>query len=759
MTPVTSTILRRVLSDVVFEKLVSYWQELAKTNSNNTILLTDEFGVNDRTNYPLQVKRDRFSLLLSPQGNALLRGRPLASDYDVSIIVDNQLITEFLTEIDCSDQIVLKQPVISEQQSHFQDQIILKVIDIILPEQLKKEAFFHAETTSKNSNSVAIEAALYQQIAQERLLSQVIAQIRQSLELSTILETAVTEVRRFLQVDRLVIYQFSEPHLTALQSVNSRTLYGEVTYESRISNAIPSLLHLITENDCFTQVPHYQEKYLNGQVVAIDQVSTAYSSSFCLVDLLQKYQIEAKLIAPILVKGKVWGLLIAHQCSHQRQWQKNEISFLGQIGEHLAVAIYQAQLYAEVQHQKNTFEKRVIERTQELRDALLAAQAASHLKSEFLDNISHELRTPLTCVIGLSGTLLHWFEQEKSLSLQKQQAYLKMIQDSGKKLMDLINDIIELSQLESGKAALNFQIFSIYNLAQTVLERLAEEAHNKQIKLELDFQIDQKHDQLCADPDRIQQILLHLLSNGIKFTPEQGSVILRIWEEKKQVVFQVEDTGVGIEPDQFIFLFEAFKQLDSTRQRSYEGSGLGLALSKQLVELHGGSIDVESIKGKGSIFTIFIPIQSPDKAKELIPVTIEPEPPKLFNSGVVVLERNEEVATLICELLTAAGYQVIWLIDSSMVIKQIELLQPGIVLIDRDFDDVKLISKILKRSQYLSSIKIIVLKDNVSVEEEQAYLESGVDAFLPKPLHPDALLQQLNVLINDENGIPTDTIN
>ncbi|MEB3310191.1 MAG: ATP-binding protein [Snowella sp.] len=759
MTPVTSTILRRVLSDVVFEKLVSYWQELAKTNSNNTILLTDEIGIDDLINYPFQVKRDRFSLLLSPQGNALLRGQPLTSGYDVSIIVDNQLITEFLTEIECSDQINLKQPIISEQQSHFQDQLLLKVVDIILPESLKKEAFFHTEAINKNSNSIAIEAALYQQIAQERLLSQVIAQIRQSLEVSTILETAVTEVRRFLQVDRLVIYQFSEPHLTPFQSVNSRTIYGEVTYESRISNAIPSLLHLVTENDCFTQVPHYQEKYLNGQVVAIDQVGTAYSSSFCLVDLLQKYQIEAKLIAPILVKGKVWGLLIAHQCSHQRQWQKNEISFLGQIGEHLAVAIYQAQLYAEVQHQKNTFEKRVVERTQDLRDALLAAQAASHLKSEFLDNISHELRTPLTCVIGLSGTLLHWFEQERSLSLQKQQAYLKMIQDSGKKLMGLINDIIELSQLESGKAALNFQIFSVYNLAQTILERLQGEAQSKQIHLQLDFQMDLKHDQLCADPERIQQILLHLLGNGLKFTPERGSVILRIWEEKKQIIFQVEDTGVGIEQDQFIFLFEAFKQLDSTRQRSYEGSGLGLALTKQLVELHGGSIDVESIKGKGSIFTIFIPVQSVDKISELVPVSLEPETPTLFNSGVVVLERNEEVATLICELLTAADYQVIWLIDSSIAIKQIELLQPGIVLIDRDFEDVKIMSKILKRSQYLKSIKIVVLNDNLPLEEEQAYLASGVDAFLPKPLQPDALLQQLNTLINHDAEGLTETTN
>jgi len=287
-------------------------------------------------------------------------------------------------------------------------------------------------------STIPLEAALQQQISQERLLSQVIAQIRQSLELPVILETTVTEVRQFLQVDRLVIYQFVDTSFVTINPPKGRNNYGQITYESRVSDNIPTVLELTTENDCFTDIPQYLEKYLNGQVIAVNEVEKAYSSSYCLINFLQQYQIAAKLIAPILVQGKVWGLLIAHQCFHPRQWQENEVNFLRQIGEHLAVAIYQAQLYAEVQNQKDTFEKRVIERTKELRDTLLASQSASRLRSEFIDNISHELRTPLTCVIGLSGTLLHWFNQEKSLPIEKQQLYLKMIQDSGKKLMELI---------------------------------------------------------------------------------------------------------------------------------------------------------------------------------------------------------------------------------------------------------------------------------------------------------------------------------
>ena len=607
-------------------------------------------------------------------------------------------------------------------------------------------------------STIPLEAALQQQISQERLLSQVIAQIRQSLELPVILETTVTEVRQFLQVDRLVIYQFVDTSFVAINPPKGRNNYGQITYESRLSDNIPTVLKLTTENDCFTDIPQYLEKYLDGQVIAVNEVEKTYSSSYCLINFLQQYQIVAKLIAPILVQGQVWGLLIAHQCFRPRQWQENEVNFLRQIGEHLAVAIYQAQLYAEVQNQKDTFEKRVIERTKELRDTLLASQSASRLRSEFIDNISHELRTPLTCVIGLSGTLLHWFNQDKSLPIEKQQLYLKMIQDSGKKLMELINGIIELSQLESGKSALNFQVFSILNLAQNVLKELEPIACNKDVNLKLDFQINSDKNKLYADRDRLQQILFHLLGNGIKFTPDQGTVVLRIWEENNQIVFQVEDTGVGIAKEQFPFLFEAFKQVESTRQRTYEGSGLGLALTKQLVELHNGRIQVESIKGKGSAFTIFIPIQSPDQQKKILSSSPQ-ESQLLLNAGIVVLERNEEIATLICELLTAAGYQVIWLIDSSTAIKQIELLQPGILLVDQDFDDFRYLGKTLKNSRKIKSLKVVLLSEEISSAEWETFAESGIDDFLIKPLQPDIILQKLSTFTSNSIELEEEDIN
>ncbi|MFN5515916.1 MAG: ATP-binding protein, partial [Cyanobacteriota bacterium] len=584
-------------------------------------------------------------------------------------------------------------------------------------------------------------AALKLQASQEAVLSQVIAQIRQSLDLSDILRATVTEVRRFLWVDRLVIYQFNPPLVSARASLEG----GEIICEATASEEIPSLLGLITENDCFTQVATYEHKYLNGAVVGVNDIETHYSSSYCLINLLQKYQIRAKLIAPIVVEGQLWGLLIAHQCHYPRQWLDSEKSFLGQIGEHLAVAIFQSQLYAQVQHQKNTFEKRVIERTKDLRSALLAAQAANHLKGEFLNNITHELRTPLTCIIGLSGTLLHWSNRGSSLPVDKQQHYLETIQDSGKRLMELINDIIDLSQLESGQSVLHFQEFSLQSLGQKVLHYLEEAALAKNLTLNFDLQIRPEEDNFCADPERLEQILTHLLQNGIKYTPNLGRVTLRVWRESKQAIFQVEDTGVGMSAEQVPFLFEAFKQLNNNQQRTYESTGLGLALTKQLVELHGGRIEVDSTLGQGSIFTLFIPCQKLGafkKSSPSAPFLAEPRP----NSGVVVIEQDEEVATLICELLTAADYQVIWLIDSAIALRQIEVLQPGLVLIDKDLDNVHSISRHLKNSHQLAPLKVILLSEQISSSEWQTFSQNGIDDYLLKPLQPDLLLQRLSIL-------------
>ncbi len=173
----------------------------------------------------------------------------------------------------------------------------------------------------------------------------------------------------------------------------------------------------------------------------------------------------------------------------------------------------------------------------------------------------------------------------------------------------MINDILDLSQIEAGKTVLNITEFSLTDVAENSLKALEGKATNEQLHLTLDLQIDPRRDRFTADATRVEQIIANLLTNAIKFTPKGGNVILRLWVEDDTAIFQVEDTGIGIPEEKLPLLFEKFQQLDTPYRRRYQGTGLGLALTKQLVELHRGRIEVESTVGIGSIFTIWIPTQ------------------------------------------------------------------------------------------------------------------------------------------------------
>ncbi|WP_250122477.1 GAF domain-containing sensor histidine kinase [Chroococcidiopsis sp. CCMEE 29] len=609
--------LCRTLPLTTFEQLGQMLQQMAQVVGNEAAVLTEAM----LSSIPMPIEQvEKFTLVVSQRFSALLVGTSIdcPSSLNVRLTFDPEAIALFLSQL--SDllqhypqaQAALGnyRQILQPNDAKLQSEFTLLLLSTLTPKANSNQNL-PAAIYPHVSVCQPVEDALRQQIAHERLLNQVTTKIRQSLELPVILTTVVEQVREFLQVDRLVIYQFEERDgrkqgeqgRQGRQGEKSHSLLmGCVVYEARATESIPSVLNYKEEN-CFSPTSPSWEKYRQGFTLAVADVEVTYTLSKCLLGFLKVSQVRAKLVAPIVIQEKLWGLLIAHQCTEPRDWLDSEKNLLRQIAEQLAIAIHQAELMGALTQEKQTLEQRVIERTQALHDALIAAEAASRAKSEFLATMSHELRSPLTRVIGMSATLLRLGQLN-----QRQRHYLQTIYDSGEHLLTLINDILDLSQLEAGKAVLNVSTFSLVTLAQASLRSLAETAQRQTVNLKLDLKFEPLCDRFAADRQRVQQILWNLLSNAVKFTPAGGQVILRIWMENNHAVFQVEDTGIGIPEQQLPLLFEKFQQLNSPYCRLYEGAGMGLALTKHLVELHRGRIEVESTVGVGSSFTVWLPM-------------------------------------------------------------------------------------------------------------------------------------------------------
>ncbi len=612
----------QILTSNAFEQLGELLQQMIPSVENAAIILTEAILVRIPTPGDWQIQQ--FTVVVSSGFSGLLVGLPQRSatdtnDNDFSVnaklTFEPREIIEFLKtlrDLFENDSYTYQKLEQYSQIPALNDATLQSQFTVLLLKNLNGQSNQVDASSTNQISCEHVENALEKQIAQEKLLNQVITQTRKSLDLSVIIATAIAQVREFLELDRLVVYKFNEPN----QSDRAYSLHqnlpkpypdtGCVVHEVLANDTIFSVLNY-SEERCLKPSTKCWDKFRQGFTLAVSDVEKTYALQKCLLKYLKKIRVRAKFAAPIVFEDKLWGLLIAHQCDSTRDWTESEKNLLTSVAEQLAIAIHQSELMQSLKSDKLTLEQRVDRKTIELHDALVAAEAANRLRDEFLATISHELLTPLTYVIGMSATLLRWSFGELT---ERQRNYLQTIHDSGERLLEMINDILELSQVEAGKAVLNITEFSLTDTVNnTINNGLAQKAIQEQIKLKLDLQINPQKNKFTADVRRVNHILSNLLSNAIKFTPAGGSVILRVWIEDENAVFQVEDTGIGIPEEQLSLLFEKFHQLDTPYRRSYEGTGLGLALTKQLVQMHRGRIDVESKVGTGSIFTVWIPNQ------------------------------------------------------------------------------------------------------------------------------------------------------
>ncbi|NTV65261.1 MAG: PAS domain S-box protein, partial [Oscillochloris sp.] len=274
------------------------------------------------------------------------------------------------------------------------------------------------------------------------------------------------------------------------------------------------------------------------------------------------------------------------------------------LGATAATAIERAQLFAQVQHERGLLARRVAERTADLSLANAELARAARLKDEFLASMSHELRTPLTGILGRAEALQEGIYGPVTA---EQVTSLHSIAESGQHLLTLINDILDLSKIESGRLTLEYATLDIDLLGTMAVRMVAQIAHAKHISLTSSF--DGQVQRVHADERRLKQILVNLLANAVKFTLEGGKVGLEVQgsPEQQAVTFTVWDTGIGIAAEDLPKLFQPFVQLDSRLNRQYTGTGLGLALVARLAQAHGGSVAVESTPGQGSRFSVTLP--------------------------------------------------------------------------------------------------------------------------------------------------------
>lgn len=315
------------------------------------------------------------------------------------------------------------------------------------------------------------------------------------------------------------------------------------------------------------------------------------------------------LCLPLVIDNVVVGVVnMSHPLDNAFSVEDSQLMTI--ITDQVAIALNNVQIFDDMQQQGVVLEEEVNRATEELQEAngeLQMAneeiQKASQMKSQFLAHMSHELRTPLNAVIGFSEILE---DQTFGELNERQDRYVNNILTSSRHLLDLINEILDLAKVESGEMELALSEFVVQDCMARVTEVVRPLAHNKQIEITHD--IDPDLGLIMADEVRFSQILYNLLSNAIKFTPEKGKVdILAARREDDTVELAIVDTGIGIKKEHLELIFTEFRQVEETYSRRYEGTGLGLALTRRLVELHGGQIWVGSEEGVGSTFTFTVP--------------------------------------------------------------------------------------------------------------------------------------------------------
>jgi PAS domain S-box-containing protein len=384
-----------------------------------------------------------------------------------------------------------------------------------------------------------------------------------------------------------------------------------------------------------------------------------------------------------------------------------------------------------------------------IQEARAAAEQANQTKSEFLANMSHELRTPLNAIIGYAQILQEDAEDEGQDAMLPD---LKKIESAGKHLLGLINDILDLSKIEAGRMEIYLEPVSVPALVDEVRTLTAPLASTNGNRVEVS--IDPGIGSIQADVTKLKQSLLNLVSNACKFTKEGRvglEVRLKDGEDGKLIVFEVADSGIGMTPEQQAKLFQAFTQADSSTTRKFGGTGLGLAITKRLCNLLGGDVEVTSEEGKGSRFTITLPLRTADAWNAVEGPAPEVSGPEQA-ATILLIDDDPQVHDLLGQMLSREGYRIEHATSGPDALTMVQKVRPAAILLDIMMPQVDgwTVLSALKRDPNLAAIPVIIVS---MLDERPLGLSLGAAEFLTKPIDRPRLIETVKKYAGPAKGV------
>ncbi|WGV27747.1 hybrid sensor histidine kinase/response regulator [Halotia branconii] len=433
-----------------------------------------------------------------------------------------------------------------------------------------------------------LQAQLNKTQERQRLIATTALRIRQSLNLEQILNTAVAEVQQLLQCERVIVYKFASD------------MTGKIVASSMESSCTLALENCVGTGNWGLKTKGQTEISPNLSTLSLSNIQIPISYIYevglsnC-VTLKEQFNTEANLVVPINISNngnptpKLWGLLVAQHSLGERQWQHDDVDMLYEVSIQLAIAIQQAELLAQTQA------------------ALVKEQQLNIFRSQIIGTVSHECRTPLTSILAAASTLVNHSQQ---LDESRQQRFLGIIEHKARYMSKLVDDMLLVNQFELDNT--KFKPVPL-DLLQFFSELIEQERETVDEHHELIFQVTGNTKGFWGDRGLLQQIFVNLMSNAIKYSPDGGAIKFHLIGKESQVVFSIQDQGIGIPIADQKNLFQSFSRASNVD--TIPGTGLGLAISKACVDLHGGNITLYSQVGQGTKFIVSLPKRGTGKGE------------------------------------------------------------------------------------------------------------------------------------------------